>query len=91
MFVIAALGRVMLSSPGPQVIVLAPTREVAVQIAQTCLWIGSAMPGLKAYAFIGGLSADDDVVKSKRCHVAVGTPGRMAWLIRSGFLLTKVP
>ena len=32
----------------------------------------------------GGMSVSDDVIKCKKCHVAVGTPGRIRHLIESG-------
>ena len=34
------------------------------------------MTDLKVHTFIGGMSLTDDHVKSKKCHIAIGTPGR---------------
>jgi len=57
--------------------VLAPTREIAVQIQQVVCAIGSAIPHLHCQTFIGGLPLSDDVAKLKKCHIAVGTPGNV--------------
>ena len=58
-----------------QVLVLAPTREIAVQIWEVISGIGSAMTGLKCHTFIGGLPLQEDRMKLKKTHIAVGTPG----------------
>jgi len=57
--------------------VLAPTREIAVQIQQVICSVGCAIPLLRCETFIGGLPLADDVLKLKKCHVAVGTPGNV--------------
>ncbi|CAG0915034.1 unnamed protein product [Notodromas monacha] len=88
-FVIAALEAVKAANNHTQVVILAPTREIAVQISQACLWIGRSLPDLKAFAFIGGLSVEQDVQKLKRCHIIVGTPGRLSWLFKQGYVLTQ--
>ena len=54
---------------------LAPTREIAVQIWEVIGGIGSAMTGLKCHTFIGGLPLHEDRMKLKKSHIAVGTPG----------------
>ena len=54
---------------------LAPTREIAVQIWEVINGIGSCIERLRCYTFIGGLSIDDDIQKLKKCHIAVATPG----------------
>ena len=35
------------------------------------------------------MSLSDDMIKSKRCHIAVGTPGRIKALINSKHIQTK--
>lgn len=37
----------------------------------------------QVHTFIGGMSLTDDMVKAKRCQIAVGTPGRLRDLIKS--------
>ena len=54
---------------------LAPTREIAIQIWEVIGSLGSAMPALQCHTFIGGLPLHEDKKKLQRCHIAVGTPG----------------
>ena len=65
-------------------LVIAPTREIAVQIQQVVEGIGSAIEGLKCYTFIGGLSLKQDIANLQRCHIAIGTPGSCDLRIISG-------
>lgn len=58
-----------------QVLVLAPTREIAYQIWQVITSIGSGFEELTCATFIGGISVADDKENLKKCHIAVGTPG----------------
>lgn len=59
-----------------QVLVLAPTREIAVQIHAVVMAIGSAMEGLECHVFIGGRPVSQDKLHLKKCHIAIGSPGR---------------
>lgn len=54
---------------------LAPTREIAVQIHSVIITIGSRMEGLECHVFIGGTPLPQDKAKLKKCHIAVGSPG----------------
>ena len=69
-----------------QVLVLAPTREIAIQIWEVIGSLGSAISGLQCHTFIGGLPLHEDKKKLQLCHIAVGTPG--SWLRR---LCTLIP
>ncbi|XP_047344123.1 probable ATP-dependent RNA helicase ddx20 [Vespa velutina] len=71
-----------------QVLILAPTREIAIQISEVLSSVGSELKGLKVESFIGGMILDDDKKKVKVCHIAVGAPGRVKHLIEKGFLKT---
>lgn len=55
---------------------LAPTREIAVQIHSVVMAIGCAMEGLECHVFIGGRPVSQDKSQLKKCHVAVGSPGK---------------
>ncbi|XP_036358916.1 probable ATP-dependent RNA helicase DDX20 isoform X2 [Octopus sinensis] len=88
-FTVVALEALQINSPAIQVLVLAPTREIAFQIWQVITSIGSCVTGLKCATFIGGLSVTDDKNNLKICHIAVGTPGRIKFLIEKGYLRTK--
>lgn len=87
-FSVIALESLDLSSPSTQVLILAPTREIAVQIQETIRSIGCEMEGLRCHVFIGGTLFGPDRQKLKKCHVAVGTPGRVKQLIEYDVLKT---
>ena len=75
-YVVTALNMINTDNNAVQALVLAPTREIAVQGARVALDVaGACMPELKVHTFIGGLAIADDQVKLKRCHLAIGTPG----------------
>lgn len=56
-------------------LVLAPTREIAIQIWEVIRSLGSAIPGMQCHTFIGGMPLHEDKKKLQLCHIAVGTPG----------------
>lgn len=59
-----------------QVLILAPTREVAIQISDSIKLISANFNSLvKCNTFIGGQSLKQDKLKLKSCQIAVGTPG----------------
>ena len=67
-----------------QVIILTPTREIAQQIVQV---IKSIKPvECFVHTFIGGTAVKDDQNHLKKCHIAVGTPGRIEELLRLRYL-----
>uniref|UniRef100_A0A3Q3WQ11 RNA helicase n=1 Tax=Mola mola TaxID=94237 RepID=A0A3Q3WQ11_MOLML len=87
-FCTIALDSLVLDNPATQVLVLAPTREIAVQIHSVVMAIGCAMEGLECHVFIGGRPVSQDKLHLKKCHVAVGSPGRIKQLIELGMLST---
>lgn len=63
-------------NPWPlQILILAPTREIAVQIHAVITTIGIKMEGLECHVFIGGTPLNQDKIRLKKCHIAVGSPG----------------
>ncbi|XP_037336561.2 probable ATP-dependent RNA helicase DDX20 [Pungitius pungitius] len=88
-FCTVALDSLVLENPSTQVLVLAPTREIAVQIHGVVMAIGCTMEGLECHVFIGGRPVSQDKAHLKRCHVAVGSPGRIKQLIELGMLSTS--
>ena len=56
-------------------LVIAPTREIAVQIRDVLRNIGRHIQGFQCEAFIGGLSIRADAKKAPKCQVVIGTPG----------------
>ncbi|XP_068191437.1 probable ATP-dependent RNA helicase DDX20 [Antennarius striatus] len=87
-FCTVALDSLVLENPATQVLVLAPTREIAVQIHSVVMAIGCAMEGLECHVFIGGRPVSQDKAHLKKCHLAVGSPGRIKQLIELGMLST---
>ncbi|XP_028652187.2 probable ATP-dependent RNA helicase DDX20 [Erpetoichthys calabaricus] len=87
-FATIALDSLVLENPSIQVLVLAPTREIAVQIHSVITAIGVEMEGLECHVFIGGTPLSQDRARLKKCHVAVGSPGRVKQLIELGYLST---
>lgn len=65
-------------------IILAPTREIAQQIVQVIKTI--KQPECYVHTFIGGTALKDDQNHLKKCHIAVGTPGRIEELLRLKYL-----
>uniref|UniRef100_A0A674NL56 RNA helicase n=1 Tax=Takifugu rubripes TaxID=31033 RepID=A0A674NL56_TAKRU len=88
-FCTIALDFLVLENPTTQVLVLAPTREIAVQIHSVFMAIGCAMEGLECHVFIGGRAVSQDKHHLKKCHIAVGSPGRIKQLIELGMLSTS--
>ncbi|XP_018415258.1 PREDICTED: probable ATP-dependent RNA helicase DDX20 [Nanorana parkeri] len=87
-FTTVALDSLILENTATQILVLAPTREIAVQIHSVIITIGSRMEGLECHVFIGGTPLPQDKAKLKKCHIAVGSPGRIKQLIEIGYLST---
>jgi len=66
----------------PQAIVLLPTRELAVQVANEFKKLGKYMDGIKTVAVYGGADIRDQITKLKAgAQIIVGTPGRVIDLI----------
>lgn len=71
----------------PQVLVLAPTRELAIQVSEAFEKYGSSIKGLKVLAICGGQNYENQFRQLNRApHVIVGTPGRLIDLVQRGSL-----
>jgi ATP-dependent RNA helicase DeaD len=71
----------------PQVLVLAPTRELALQVADAFNSYASHLPGVRTLAIYGGADFRDQIHQLKRgVQVVVGTPGRVMDHMRQGTL-----
>ncbi|XP_014478090.1 PREDICTED: ATP-dependent RNA helicase dbp4-like [Dinoponera quadriceps] len=80
-FGIIALEILDIEISSPQTLIVAPTREIAIQISDVLMTIGSEIKGLKVEYFVGGLPLDHDRKRLNECHIAVGAPGRIKHLI----------
>lgn len=85
-FAVTTLEMICVTARTTQALIIAPTREIAVQICQVISSLALHMPDLRVNSFIGGMSVNEDKVKLKLCHIVVGTPGRLNQLISLGAL-----
>ena len=83
-FTVAALQNIDVSIAKTQVLILAPTRELAKQIHDVISGIGAMMTGLTMRLLVGGTSTADDAaeLRSSVPHIIVGCPGRVFDMIR---------
>ncbi|MGR5116756.1 DEAD/DEAH box helicase [Photobacterium damselae] len=81
-FSLPLLNKLKLSQHKPQAIVMAPTRELAIQVAAEVKTLGQNIQGLKVLEIYGGASIVDQMRALKNgAHIVVGTPGRVKDLI----------
>ncbi|XAW88352.1 DEAD/DEAH box helicase [Vibrio sp. CDRSL-10 TSBA] len=81
-FSLPLLNKLDLSQHKPQAIVMAPTRELAIQVAAEVKNLGQNIKGLKVLEIYGGASIVDQMRALKSgAHIVVGTPGRVKDLI----------
>ena len=77
-FALPLLSRIQIDLPKPQVLVLAPTRELAIQVAEAFEVYSSEMDGFNVLPIYGGAPYEGQLRRLKRgVHVVVGTPGRV--------------
>jgi ATP-dependent RNA helicase DeaD len=77
-FALPLLSRLDLHRLEPQVLVLTPTRELAIQEAAAFVRYASHMPGFQVVPIYGGQDYRGQLRQLKRgVHVVVGTPGRV--------------
>jgi len=71
-----------------QALIIAPTRELATQIADVVNKLGFYMKA-KVHLCVGGTSVIEEKNKLKEgCHIVVGTPGRIKDMINRNYLST---
>ncbi len=82
-FALPILSQIDTKIKTPQVLVLAPTRELAIQVAEAFQKYASKMKGFHVLPIYGGQDARGQIRQLERgVHVVVGTPGRVMDLIR---------
>lgn len=91
-FGLAGLSRIDWSDLSPQLLVICPTRELAVQVCGELQRLGSKIPELHATAIYGGAPIDRQIRALRHgAQVVVGTPGRLIDHVQRGTLdLSKV-
>jgi len=86
-FALPLLSRLDLNNKSVQVMALAPTRELAVQVAEAFKRYAKHIPGFNVLAIYGGQDYSGQIRQLKRgVHVVVGTPGRVMDHMRKGTL-----
>lgn len=77
-FALPLLSRINLQSSQTQVLVLTPTRELAIQVADSFKRYAKCMKGLRVAPIYGGQAYSTQINQLERgLHVVVGTPGRV--------------
>jgi ATP-dependent RNA helicase DeaD len=86
-FALPLLNNIDPASATPQVLVLAPTRELAVQVAEACAEYAKYMPEVKVLALYGGQRYDVQLRALRQGpQIVVGTPGRLLDHLNRGTL-----
>ncbi|CAK9438776.1 uncharacterized protein LODBEIA_P30000 [Lodderomyces beijingensis] len=88
-FTISALQRIDENEKATQALILAPTRELALQIKNVITSIGLYLK-VTVHASIGGTSMSDDIEAFKSgVQIVVGTPGRVFDMIERRYFKTE--
>ncbi|NNE00702.1 MAG: DEAD/DEAH box helicase, partial [Pirellulaceae bacterium] len=86
-FALPILSRVNTKRRAPQVLVLAPTRELAIQVANSFSTYAACLPKFNVMAIYGGQDYEPQLRQLRRgVQVVVGTPGRVIDHIKRGTL-----
>jgi len=86
-FALPLLARLDPSRREPQVLVLAPTRELAIQVAEAFTSYAKHLPGVEAVPIYGGQEYRTQIRQLRQgAQIIVGTPGRIMDHMRRGTL-----
>lgn len=86
-FALPILSKLDIKQKDPQVMVLAPTRELAIQVAEAFQKYATHIKGFHVLPVYGGQDYSGQIRALKRgVHVVVGTPGRVMDHMRKGTL-----
>ncbi|MBL6686886.1 MAG: DEAD/DEAH box helicase [Pseudomonadales bacterium] len=89
-FSLPLLARVQVDLVKPQILVLTPTRELAIQVSAAVRDYSKRLPELRALAVYGGQDYGPQLKQLRAGqHVIVGTPGRIMDHLRRGTLNLK--
>ena len=90
-YLLPAFTRIKPEESATQLIIVAPTHELAIQIQRQCgeLAVNAGL-AIKSILLVGGTSMDRQLEKlKKRPHIAIGTLGRVADLLDMGKLKAR--
>ncbi|BBB23647.1 ATP-dependent RNA helicase DeaD [Isorropodon fossajaponicum endosymbiont JTNG4] len=86
-FALPLLDKIDLNINAPQLLILTPTRELAIQVSEAVQIYARGMKGFHVLPIYGGQSYDIQLRPLKRgVHAIVGTPGRVMDHIKKGTL-----
>lgn len=86
-FALPILTRIDIDNHSPQVLVLAPTRELAIQVGRSFATYAADIPGFSVATIYGGADYDTQLRALRNgAQVVVGTPGRTIDHINRGTL-----
>ncbi|MCW8124980.1 DEAD/DEAH box helicase [Microbulbifer halophilus] len=86
-FALPLLAQLDLKDKRPQALVLAPTRELAIQVAEACQSYAAHLKGFHVAPIYGGADYRSQMKQLKRgVQLVVGTPGRVMDHMRRGSL-----
>ncbi len=86
-FALPLLAHIDLAVAKPQALILAPTRELAIQVAEALQKYASRLPGFHVLPIYGGQSYGPQLAALRRgVHAIVGTPGRVIDHLERGSL-----
>ena len=86
-FALPILARIDLAQASPQALVLVPTRELAIQVAEAFQRYAAHLKGFRVLPIYGGQSYVPQLKGLQRgAHVIVGTPGRVMDHMKRGML-----
>jgi len=86
-FALPILEKIELDQHEPQALILAPTRELAIQVTESFKKYAKHLKGFKTIAVYGGSEYGGQLrALSRGAHVVVGTPGRVMDHIERGTL-----
>lgn len=86
-FALPLLAKIDVGTAEPQALVLVPTRELAIQVAEAFQRYATHMKGFHVLPIYGGQSYAPQLQSLKRgVHVVVGTPGRVMDHLKRGTL-----
>ena len=86
-FALPILEKIDVKGPTPQALVLVPTRELAIQVAEAFQKYAAFLKGFHVLPIYGGQSYTPQLKGLKRgAHVIVGTPGRVMDHMKRGAL-----
>lgn len=85
-YVLSALQIIQKSVMKPQILIIVPTRELAIQVEDTANGLSHNMHSRKHYlsiSYIGGTDVSKDRARMAKTRIVVGTPGRLMHLIQN--------